>query len=143
MVIREGANFVEIEAVEREPGGDAQYSVSINSSGFSGKECFWLGRDCLEAFLLQLSALEESRRGDAVLEALSPEEFALRICAIDRRGHMAVMGHVVKEVYRGQVKAPYHHSVKFGFEFDPTQLPAVLKGFRNLVRTVTEAAEDS
>ncbi len=65
-------------------------------------------------------ALERERRGQALLESISPGELSLRIRSIDSRGHIAVEGFTGYGIQRDLFR-PWH-AVHFGFEFDPSQL---------------------
>jgi hypothetical protein len=67
-----------------------------------------------------LVALERDRRGEALLEAVLPEELRLVVRSVDSCGHMTVEGSTGYEVQREHCR-PWH-SVDFGFEFDPSQL---------------------
>jgi hypothetical protein len=136
MQIREGSNSIEIVAVRRVPqhlpsAGDTELSVLVSANGFGGRGTVWVGAPRLAAFAVQLQELEDQRQGTATLEGIAREEFQLRIRSIDRQGHFAVSGKLACQVYADQ-RGPYLHAVEFGFEFDPTQLPQVLSGFREL-----------
>jgi hypothetical protein len=111
--------------------GDTEVSIVVSSSGFSGRGTTWVHASSLAAFVAQLRELEGQRQGEAKLEGISREEFHLRIRSIDRQGHFAVSGRLACQVYADQ-RGPYLHTVEFGFEFDPTQLPDVLSGLHAL-----------
>jgi hypothetical protein len=139
MVIREGEDSMELTAVDWGPAespsaGDVELSVAVASAGFTGHGFTWVAADRLSAFLDRLSGLEECRRGEAVLEGMSPDEFRLRVWSVNRRGHMAIGGRVTRRVY-GAEESPYCHALEFAFEFDPTRLPEVLAGFRNIAQS--------
>ncbi len=134
MEIREGHNCVTIEPVDRVPAGlpsacDVKLCVEVASEQFSGHGFAWVAAPALAAFLVQLRELESRRRGEVLIEGLSPEEFRLRIWSVDRRGRLAVGGMVTTRIHKGQA-GPYRHALEFGFEFDPTRLPGVLAGFQ-------------
>jgi len=133
MVIREGDDWVDIEAVDYVQkdvprGGDVELSVEVSSSRFTGRGFAWVDGRELATFIGSLEQLEQRRHGEAELGGLSPGDFRLRIWSVNRRGHIAIGGRITAHV-RGET-FPFQHSVEFGFEFDPTQLPAVLQGFR-------------
>jgi hypothetical protein len=139
MIIREGDDWVEIEAVDRVPdnlpsAGDVELSVAVSSAGFAGQGSAWVAAPALAAFLVEFRDLEARRQGAATLEGLSPEQFRLRIWSVNRRGHVAVGGLVAKHIHRGE-GGPYRHQVEFGFEFDATLLPKLLSGFQAIANS--------
>lgn len=113
--------------------GDLKLSVSLLAHDFSGATSTWVSGDALRTFIQELAGLESSRKGAAALESMSPGELAIRLSAITNRGHLAVTGRVARRV-RGREGGPYSHSVEFGFEIEPTELPAIVAAFRSLGR---------
>ena len=79
----------------------------------------------LWAFCRSLVSLERDRRGEAVLEAISPDELRIVVRSVDTLGHMAVSGSTGYEVQRENSR--WWHAVTFGFDFDPSQLIAAVK----------------
>jgi hypothetical protein len=133
MLIREGSDEIEIEVVDRAPfRGDVEFSVDVSSSGYTGRGFAWVDGTQLADFITHLAALEEHRQGSAQLESMSKGEFVLRVASVDRKGHMAVSGQISAYKYQSEAR-PYRHAVEFGFEFDPTALPAVLAAFKIMV----------
>lgn len=133
MVIREDANWIEIEVVDCVSAklptpGDVEVSLAVSSGNFAGQGFAWIEAAALSSFVGQLRELETRRQGSAELERMSSGEFRLRIWSINRRGHMAIAGRIAKQIHKGEA-GPYLHSVEFGFEFDPTLLPTLLAGF--------------
>jgi hypothetical protein len=144
MVIREGTDSIEIVAAERVPDrlptpGDTRLEIAVHSQGFSGHGSVWVEADRLRAFAARLRELDAHRQGAAELESLSPGELRLRVEVVDRRGHVAVLGSLACERYVGE-NGPYRHAVEFGFEFDPTALPAVRSGFEAIAEGHAERA---
>lgn len=138
MLLRDANNYIEIEAVNREPeespiAGDTEFSVEVCSSGFRGQTFAWIEAKCLQDFLTELTELENRRQGSATLRGYGPppREFVLQVWSVDRWGHMAIGGRLTKLIYRGE-KGPYDHAVEFAFEFDPTLLPKLLAEFRTI-----------
>jgi hypothetical protein len=139
MIIREGTNFVEIVstgACSQQPGSPSPYAIkfalSIASGGFSGQGATWIEADQFAAFLVQLRELEGSRTGSATVEGMPPEQFLLRLWAVDGLGHMAVAGRLTHHQFGGS-RGPHLHAIEFGFEFDPTLLPSVVSEFRSMM----------
>jgi hypothetical protein len=118
-------SFVEIDLATHETAdlparGDAYLKIRALSEGFAGHNDLWVLADAFRSFCQSLVALERDRRGEAILESISPEELRLVVRSVDSRGHMAVEGVTGYEVQRENSR-PWH-SVAFGFEFDPSQL---------------------
>jgi hypothetical protein len=137
MVLSEGENEIEIVAVDHVPRhlpmhGDVELSVAVSSNKFAGQGFAWVEGSSLARFLDELRLLENRRQGSATLEGMSPDEFRLQIWSVDRRGHVAIGGMIVQQIFKGEAAAPYRHSLEFGFEFDPTALPKVLAGLVEL-----------
>ncbi len=123
VVIREGSDTIEIVATERVPehlpgAGDTRLAVTVKSSGFVGAGTAWIEAPVLLVFLGQLRQLETRRQGRAEVASMSPGEFALRVFATDRAGHMAIAGRLARA---GQ-------SLEFEFPFCPSLLPEVVAG---------------
>ncbi len=118
-------DFVEIDLARHETDdlpsrGDAYLVIRVLAAGFAGHNDLWVFADAFRSFCQALIKLERERRGEAVLDSMSPEELHLVIRSVDSLGHMSVEGstgcHVMRE------HSEHWHSVTFGFEFDPSQL---------------------
>ena len=105
--------------------GDAYVTIKLGSNGFSGQNSLWVLSESLFYFCRSLIALEKIRKGEALLESISPGELNLQIFSIDSLGHMGVRGKTGFNVLNGTDLFP--HSVTFGFEFDPSQLVKATK----------------
>ena len=79
----------------------------------------------MKGFCKSLVQLEISRKGEAVLESVSPGELIMKLYASDGLGHMAVSGRTGYRV-KGE-KEEYQHSVEFGFDIDPNELKKAVK----------------
>jgi hypothetical protein len=132
MLIREDDNFFEMIATERiTTPKDTQFEIGVSfeirvqSFGFAG-QC-WTSIDALSlrSFDEQLRKLENQRQGKAEVSSMSPREFWLKICSIDSLGHMALFGRLC----RFEVGLRYEHLLEFGFSFDPSVLPSIVKNF--------------
>jgi len=109
--------------------GDVKFRVVIESHGFGGTGLAWVSATALRAFSVQLGRLESSRQGVATLESMSPGVLLIKVFSINSRGHMAVAGRLGHHIHAGEA-GPYTHSVEFGFEFDPTSLPAIVEAIK-------------
>ena len=124
-MIKNRENFIEIgitpEEDEALPSyGDAYVTIAVKSNGFSGRNDLWVTADDMKRFCKSLVQLEMSRKGEAVLESVSPGELVMKVYAADELGHMAVSGQT-GYLIRGE-KQEYQHSVEFGFDIDPSEL---------------------
>jgi len=94
--VKSEQDFIELVEVEGIPeglpcAGDVGISVSFRAQGFSGVlEETWLGRSEIEEFLSTIESLEETGLGAAEITSLSPEEFTLKVRAMDKPGHVLV-----------------------------------------------------
>jgi len=118
-------DFVEIDLISQETAdlpshGDAYLTIRALSGGFAGRNDLWVLAPAIRSFCRALTILERERRGEAVLESVSPNELRLVVRSVDSRGHMLIEGSTGHEVQRENSR-PWH-SVAFGFEFDPSQL---------------------
>ncbi len=133
MLIREGSDNLEIVATERVPehlpsAGDTRLAITVTSRGFTGAGAAWVEAPVLRAFVGQLREVEACRQGGAEVASISPGEFALRVFATDRAGHMAVAGRLARA---GQ-------ALEFEFPFCPSLLPGVVAGFAAMAEAGAE-----
>jgi hypothetical protein len=118
-------DFVEVGLVSQETDdlpsrGDVYVTIRISSAGFTGHNDLWVLASVFRCFCKSLVELERDRRGEAVLESISPNELRLLVRSVDSSGYVAVEGFPGYEVLRDH--SHYWHSVNFGFGFDPSQL---------------------
>jgi hypothetical protein len=118
-------DFVEIDLAIQETAdlpskGDAYLTIRVSAAGFTGHNDLWVLAPAFRCFCHALIVLERDRRGEAVLESISPDELRLVVRSVDSRGHMLIEGSSGYEVQRENSRL--WHSVDFGFEFDPSQL---------------------
>jgi hypothetical protein len=107
-------------------GGDVRVVVRARLLDFSGAADAWVLRDAWSEFLRQLRQLEQDRRGEASLLAISPEELRVRIFALDRAGHVGVEGELTSFFIAKH--DPRAASLKFGtIEIEPSALPALVR----------------
>jgi hypothetical protein len=136
MVIGDGDHRVEITVREvvAAPAlgiGDVRAGVDVTSGPFTGSNpSLYIERAEWDRFADQLSALERTRSGEAVLQSESPNDLRLRVYATNRAGHLAVDGHV--GMYRYVADTPREITLAFAFELDPSLLPRILRDVRLL-----------
>lgn len=121
MKIENGENYIDMEvSLEKDDSlpsyGDAHITIAVHSNGFSGRNDVWVMAEEFRKFCISLVRLEKNRKGEAALNSISPGELDLKIYSKDCLGHLAV------SVTTGCSVANIHHSVTFGFEFEPAQL---------------------
>lgn len=128
--ISNGDDFLEMGfAIEEDhtlpSQGDAYITLSVQSAGFAGHNDLWAQSESISAFCRALIALNETLKGEAVLESISPDELVLKVFSFNSRGGLAVEGstgyHIIGE------SREFWHSVSFGFEFEQTQLSALVQ----------------
>ena len=92
MIIRDGGQSLEITTREMGPPGtpaegDLGLNVRVVCAAFSVRnESVWIQRSDWKQFVEDLAQLERTRRDQAVLTAMSPNEFQLELFAADRPG---------------------------------------------------------
>ncbi|MBE9009643.1 hypothetical protein IQ250_05440 [Pseudanabaenaceae cyanobacterium LEGE 13415] len=133
MLICEGDDFLEMTVTDRIPdhlpaSGDTRFEIKVQSFGFSGQSSVWIDRLALISFAAQLQELENRRQGEAELSSISPSQFWLRIYSTDSLGQMALAG----RLSRLKPDLNCEHLVEFGFRFDPSVLPSIVKGFEKI-----------
>jgi hypothetical protein len=97
-------------------------------SGFNN--FIWLSDSDIDTFLVELDLLDSSRKGEAVLESMSPGEMKLTFKSIDKSGHLSVTLHLVKE---DRLNNDYSYNLEITFQIDPTSLPLVRRGLEELI----------
>jgi hypothetical protein len=134
MVLRDGLTSVTVTL--REPGppgtpseGDLGIDVSVDGRSFSGRnDTVWVAKNDWARFLQDMRDLERTRRGQAHIKAMSPEEFQLAVFAKGQGGRLVAEGWVGRD-YTGRA-GPLRDRVSFSLELDPT-------GFARLVDEAT------
>ena len=126
----ENNNFLELdmamhEKVDLPSKGDAYITIKLHSNGYAGQNDLWVSHESLCYFCRNLIELENKRKGETILESMSPGKLYLQIFSIDSLGHMGIRGTTGFQVFEGTDLFP--HSVTFGFEFDPSQLEKATK----------------
>ena len=105
--------------------GDLGINVSVDGQDFGGhNDKVWIGRDDWAAFLENLRELERTRRGEAHVKAMSPEEFQLAVFASGKSGRLVAEGWVGRD-YTGRA-GTLRDRVSFSIELDPTRFAALV-----------------
>src|SRR6266852_3304277 len=80
-----------LEEMSQERFPSWRFAVEVQIGDFRGRyDQVWVEQAALERFLGEARDLERARRGSATLEAMSPDEFFLRIQSVDVAGHIAL-----------------------------------------------------
>jgi hypothetical protein len=129
MLIQQSNNKVVISLLSQETEelpskGDVYLEIEITSNGYSGKNDLWVLYADFKEFCNALIVLNEKRQGEAVLFGMSPNELEIRIHSVSSLGHIAISGYTGYEMI-GE-NSSFLHQVKFGFEFDPSQLEKIV-----------------
>ena len=138
MRIGSDIEYLEIIEIERLPegtpcAGDVKVSVLVQFKEFSGKYSeVWLELPVINYFLDELTRLEDSRRGSASIESMSPDEFYLEIRSSDSPGHMEVE----VSLQRFQYSGPKYWPIKLsgGFQVEPETINQLIKGFGAFIK---------
>jgi hypothetical protein len=116
--------FLAIERAEPS-GGDILVVVDVRCPGFTGHIDTWILREAWIAFCQRLAALDEGRRGEAVVEGISPQEFRLVVRSTDSAGHMAIEGLLGYRGVHGRTLLTFSPMA-----FDPSTLPVLVQEAR-------------
>lgn len=137
MIIRDGSQSLEITFRERGPAGtpaalDLGINVAVVHKTFSGRnDSVWVQGSDWRQFTRHLAELDRTRKGEAVINAMSPRELRLRIFASDKAGHIMAEGWVGRDyTTRGGL---IENRVSFAIEVDPTTLPALMRQFESMI----------
>jgi hypothetical protein len=137
MIIRDGSQS-SLDITVREPGlsgAPVELDLGLNviaiCGTFSGRnDDVWVRRLDWNQFARSVAELEQTRRGEAIVSAMSPNDFHLRIFASDRAGHIMAEGWVGRAYSaRGGI---LENRVSFGIEIDPTILSLLAQQFESL-----------
>ncbi len=136
MILRDDRTSLEITLRELAPvgtqsEGDLGVDIAVSNGAFTGRnDTVWIGRDEWQGFLRALKELDRTRRGDARVRSMSPDELELVVLATDRAGHMAAEGWLARTWYGRDTFL--RDRVSFGIEIDPSVLPALVRQFEAL-----------
>ena len=122
MRIVSGPNSLLLEIAEVIPStlptpGDACFTAEVSTGTFSGRGSSWVEALALDDFLSALRSLDHTRKGEALIESMSPGELRLRVYSVDSLGHVALSGRI----------AEGNGAVEFQFELDPSYLSQIVR----------------
>lgn len=130
--IRDGDEGLSLERVGRTEEGDVRLRASIASLGFFGShDEIWVSAADVDSFLHQLTVLEQQRRGEALLESMSPSDLRLAVAATDSSGHVSAIGFVGR--IRGSERSPIHARLGFHLDVDPGHLRELVRSFTHVL----------
>jgi hypothetical protein len=132
--IQEQDALLELEVSEfgdaNTPGrDDVLFNVTVETGGYTAADQDCFVRSDLDRFLQQLRALDQNRKGKALLVSASPDDIQLEFYSTDSAGHMAVRGQIGRTDPHG-----FLAQLQFGFRFEPDKLPSVLEYFETICR---------
>lgn len=104
---------------------DAYITLEVQSGKFSGHNALWVQSESMASFCHALVMLHQTLNGEALLESISPGKLQLKVFSCNSRGCLAIEGVIGSHLIGENQK--FWHSVSFGFEFEQTQLSALLQ----------------
>ena len=134
MKIGSNDEFIELKELERNPesapcAGDINLQVNLKLQDFYGScSGVWLETPAMEEFLRELESLEISRKGEAKIASMSPEEFILKIHSSDTLGHMEIETQLHRNQYSGSKYWPIY--LKGGFEVQSDTIKQLVLCFK-------------
>lgn len=111
--------------------------IEVQLHGFSAQCEVWVEQLAVVEFASALKRLEESRRGDALLQGEDPEDLELKVSSLDSVGHMLLEFKVTRLTVAGDKGRPLSIQLTGGFELDPSLLPALVTGVTDLTALFT------
>lgn len=111
--------------------------IEVQLHGFSAQCEAWVERLAVGDFATALKRIEESRRGDALLQGEDPEDLELKVSSLDSVGHMLLEFKVTRLTVVGDKGRPLSIQLTGGFELDPSLLPALVTGVTDLTALFT------
>jgi hypothetical protein len=125
-----GASFFELELLQEEVASENSYrsalfKITAQSRSFCGQAQSWVFTENLERFCDSLVSLNNTLKGEALLESEFPKEFSVKLASVNSRGYLGVSGEFGHLFFNEN--SNYWHSVSFGFEFEPAQLQYVMQ----------------
>lgn len=110
--------FQEFGRDQRSEPTEVKLAVRVESFGFVGSnDRIWVFRSAFSDFASAIQILVRDRRGEAVLDGMSPDVMRVRVSSIDGAGHIGVDG------FLGQVAFDYGQErvesrIGFSFQID-------------------------
>ena len=134
---------VAVEDVIRANGVELILRMNVRARGGLGDEftgsihCSIFGPE-LARFIVELDALERTRRGEATLSSMSTEELKLSFRSIDCAGHIAVRAAISGRIWTRHGWIQNHLSTEV--QIDSSLLPDYLASFRTLAQYFDSSA---
>lgn len=120
------------------------FSVSIETPDVvGGIGELWFELDAVEKFISGIAELDQTRRGSVKLVNMSPEEFELKLFALNSRGHLGLGVNFSGVRLSDEVSFPF--SISASFRLEPTSLRTVADALRqdiDLQRTSSNKLAD-
>jgi hypothetical protein len=91
----------------------------------------WIEKEKLQAFNEQLIEIWNTGRGEALLKAMSEEDFTLRITSIDSRGHIVVIYKVKSYKYVESFRL--WSCFESGFQLELIKLEGLINGIKKII----------
>lgn len=107
-------------------------SIELRSRHVSGEDPgIWIELDKVNNFIEALTLLDRVRKGEALLEGMSPGELWLRIYPLNSRGHIGLEIKINGKHFVGDDYM--NHGCHTSFQLEPTALPGIREGLRILI----------
>lgn len=124
--------LIKIESVkEHYPSYKIRIKVDTENIKTDFDNFIWISETDIDTFLKELEILDRERKGEAVLNGMSPNEFSLVLKPIDLLGHLSIGFKLVKE---DRIDKDYSYDIKVDFQIDPTILPKLIADFKTFVQ---------
>jgi len=134
MKVGSNNEYLELNELERNSegascAGDINLQINLKLQDFYGScSGVWLELPAMEEFLKELETLDLSRKGEAKITSMSPEEFILIIRSSDNLGHMEIETQLHRHQYSGPKYWPIY--LKGGFEIQPDMIKQLISCFK-------------
>ncbi len=123
--------FNRIELVkDHYPSCQVKIGIETENIKSNYDDSIWLSFEDIEKFLVELEELDESRKGQATLDSMSPGEMILSFRSIDNLGHLSTTLQIVKEK---SISNDYSFDIKVEFQIDSTSLISIRNEFQKLM----------
>jgi len=125
-------DLIKIESVkEHYPSYNLQILIGTENIQTNFNNFIWVSQTDIDNFLADLENLDKNRKGQAILESMSPGEMQLIFQSIDDLGHLSVLCYFKKE---DTIFKDYSYEIKVEFQIDPTSLPIVRNEMLALIK---------
>lgn len=94
-------------------------------------ESIWVERKNIEAFIDNLTILDETRKGKAILVGMSPERFKLELVGIDDSGHLGIGIRIENENFS---ETGYNNVIQTGFKIDAGLISLLITDLKRIIK---------